>query len=60
MVNLWWDCGDCVVNGWSYFGVENMPRILDLFFGIPILGMGGLRALPIYEAEVLRLVREGF
>ena len=22
MVNLWLDCGDFVVNGWSYFGVE--------------------------------------
>jgi len=33
MVNLWWNCGDFVVNGWSYFGVENTSRILYLFFG---------------------------
>ena len=42
MVNLWWDCGDFVVNGWPYFGVENMPRILDLFFGHSRFGNGFL------------------
>ena len=42
MVNLWWDCGDFVVNRWSYFGVENLPRVLDLFFGYSRFGNGFL------------------
>ena len=42
MVNLWWNCGDFVVNGWSYFGVENTSRILDLFFGDSRFGNGSL------------------
>jgi hypothetical protein len=36
MVNLWWDCGDFVVNGWSYFGVEKSATDSGfIFWGFP-------------------------
>jgi hypothetical protein len=42
MVNLWWECGDFVVNGWSFLRLKNTPRILDLFFGDSRFGNGFL------------------
>ena len=47
MVNLWWDCSDFLVNGWSHFGVEKYATDSE-FFWIPVLGM---RFLP--EADLL-------
>ena len=36
MVNAWWDCGDFVVNGWSYFGVEKYATDSGfIFWGFP-------------------------
>jgi len=36
MVNLWWDCGDFVVNGWSYFWVEKHATDSGfIFWGFP-------------------------
>jgi hypothetical protein len=34
MVNLWWDCSDFVVNGWSYFGVEKYARDSGFIFWV--------------------------
>ena len=43
---LWFFAGDFVVDrgeSWlvdrHFLGLKNMPRILDLFFGIPVLGI---------------------
>jgi hypothetical protein len=40
VVNLWWMCGEtwCFVT--AFLGMENLPQIADLFFGIPVLGIG--------------------
>jgi hypothetical protein len=40
VVNLWWICGGtwCFVT--AFLGTENLPRITDLFLGIPVLGIG--------------------
>jgi hypothetical protein len=41
VVFLWWNRGDLWFVGGRFFGVEVLPLFLDLFLGIPILGMGG-------------------
>ena len=40
VVNLWWMCGENVVLCDAFLGTENLPRITDLFLGIPVLGIG--------------------
>jgi hypothetical protein len=45
MVNLWWDCGDLVVNGWSYFGVEKYATDSEFIFLDSHFGNGFLAAV---------------
>jgi hypothetical protein len=39
-VNLWWMGGEtwCFVT--AFLSTQNLPRIADLFLGIPVLGIG--------------------
>jgi hypothetical protein len=39
LVILWWDRGESWLVDRHFWGLKNMPRILDLFFGIPVLGI---------------------
>lgn len=39
MVKVWWICGETWSVDGHFLGFKNMPRILDLFLAIPILGI---------------------
>ena len=58
MVNLWWDCGDFVVNGWSYFGLKDMPPFWIYFFGNSHFGNGfpGHRLRYFAPGDLVRIV----
>jgi hypothetical protein len=47
LVNLWWICGEtwCFVTAFS--STKNLPRIADLFSGIPVLGIVSVSAAGI-------------
>jgi hypothetical protein len=40
LVSLWWKCGESWLVHGHFLGLRNFPRLLDLFFVVPILGIG--------------------
>jgi hypothetical protein len=45
VVSLWWIAGKSWFVDGHFLGAEDFPSFLDLFFGIPILGMVGQQGL---------------
>ena len=54
MVNLWWDCGDFVVDGWSYFGVEKYATDSGfIFWGFPFWEWVGALSEPQAKESIV-------
>ena len=43
VVNLWWMCGETWRFVTAFLSTENLPRITDSFWGIPVLGIGDIQ-----------------